>query len=168
MTWFEDAGGRARHNSASATPWARAAGRAVARARAGGGPALLEAKTYRYYNHHGIQNLGLKYRPDDEVLAWKERELGTAEIADASPVPEGAALLGRFLALVALIMVSAAGTEAFAQQVPTPASHFGFEIGTDRRLADWDQLVAFYEKLARASDHSSGATGSPVSVQNPR
>lgn len=25
-------------------------------------------------NHHGIQNLGLKYRPDDEVLAWKERD----------------------------------------------------------------------------------------------
>ena len=32
------------------------------------------AKTYRYYNHHGIQNLGLKYRPDEEVLAWKERD----------------------------------------------------------------------------------------------
>ena len=38
------------------------------------GPSLVEAKTYRFYNHHGIQNLGLKYRPDDEVLAWKERD----------------------------------------------------------------------------------------------
>jgi pyruvate dehydrogenase E1 component alpha subunit len=47
---------------------------AVARARAGDGPSLIEAKTYRYYNHHGIQNLGLKYRPDDEVLAWKARD----------------------------------------------------------------------------------------------
>jgi acetoin:2,6-dichlorophenolindophenol oxidoreductase subunit alpha len=47
---------------------------AVARARRGDGPSLVEAKTYRYYNHHGIQNLGLKYRPDDEVLAWKERD----------------------------------------------------------------------------------------------
>ena len=47
---------------------------AVARARRGDGPALIEAKTYRFYNHHGIQNLGLKYRPDDEVLAWKERD----------------------------------------------------------------------------------------------
>ena len=51
-----------------------AAGRAIDRARAGEGPAMLEAKTYRFYNHHGIQNLGLKYRPDDEVLAWKERD----------------------------------------------------------------------------------------------
>ena len=47
---------------------------AVARARRGEGPALIEAKTYRFYNHHGIQNLGLKYRPDDEVIAWKERD----------------------------------------------------------------------------------------------
>jgi acetoin:2,6-dichlorophenolindophenol oxidoreductase subunit alpha len=47
---------------------------AVDRARRGDGPSLVEAKTYRYYNHHGIQNLGLKYRPDDEVLAWRERD----------------------------------------------------------------------------------------------
>lgn len=47
---------------------------AVARARRGDGPALVEAKTYRFFNHHGIQNLGLKYRPDEEVLAWKERD----------------------------------------------------------------------------------------------
>ena len=47
---------------------------AVDRARRGEGPSLVEAKTYRFYNHHGIQNLGLKYRPDDEVLAWKARD----------------------------------------------------------------------------------------------
>ena len=39
-----------------------AAAEAVARARRGDGPSLIEAKTYRFYNHHGIQNLGLKYR----------------------------------------------------------------------------------------------------------
>jgi len=47
---------------------------AVARARRGEGPSMVEAKTYRFYNHHGIQNLGLKYRPDEEVLAWKARD----------------------------------------------------------------------------------------------
>jgi acetoin:2,6-dichlorophenolindophenol oxidoreductase subunit alpha len=51
-----------------------AAGEAVARARAGKGPTLLEAKTYRFYNHHGVQNLGLKYRPDSEVEVWKQRD----------------------------------------------------------------------------------------------
>jgi pyruvate dehydrogenase E1 component alpha subunit len=51
-----------------------AATEAVARARRGEGPALIEAKTYRFYNHHGIQNLGLKYRPDAEVDEWKARD----------------------------------------------------------------------------------------------
>jgi ABC-2 type transport system permease protein len=37
-------------------------------------------------------------------LVWKERETGTAEIADATPVGTGTALLGRFLALVAIIV----------------------------------------------------------------
>jgi acetoin:2,6-dichlorophenolindophenol oxidoreductase subunit alpha len=51
-----------------------AATEAVARARRGEGPSLIEAKTYRFYNHHGIQNLGLKYRPDAEVDEWKARD----------------------------------------------------------------------------------------------
>ena len=51
-----------------------AAVEAVERARQGGGPSLIEAKTYRFYNHHGIQNLGLKYRPDEEVATWKQRD----------------------------------------------------------------------------------------------
>ncbi len=51
-----------------------AAVEAVDRARRGDGPSLIEAKTYLYYNHHGIQNLGLKYRTDDEVASWRERD----------------------------------------------------------------------------------------------
>lgn len=51
-----------------------AAVEAAARARRGDGPSLIEAKTYRFYNHHGIQNLGLKYRADDEVAQWRERD----------------------------------------------------------------------------------------------
>lgn len=51
-----------------------AATHAVARARAGHGPSFIEAKTYRYYNHHGVQTLGVKYRDDAEVARWKERD----------------------------------------------------------------------------------------------
>jgi acetoin:2,6-dichlorophenolindophenol oxidoreductase subunit alpha len=51
-----------------------AATEAVARARRGEGPSLIESKTYRFYNHHGVQNLGLKYRTDDEVAEWKQRD----------------------------------------------------------------------------------------------
>ncbi len=51
-----------------------AAGEAIARARRGEGPTLLECKTYRYYDHVGVRGLGVKYRTDDEVMAWRERD----------------------------------------------------------------------------------------------
>ena len=49
---------------------------AVARARSGQGPTLIEGRTYRYYEH----SLGLNrivrdlYREDDEVEEWKKRD----------------------------------------------------------------------------------------------
>jgi pyruvate dehydrogenase E1 component alpha subunit len=49
---------------------------AVARARAGQGPSLIEGKTYRYYDH----SLGLgrivraPYRSDEEIERWKQRD----------------------------------------------------------------------------------------------
>ena len=46
----------------------------LARARAGDGPSFIEAKTYRYYNHHGVQTLGMKYRTDEEVEEWKKKD----------------------------------------------------------------------------------------------
>ena len=48
--------------------------RALVTIRAGEGPSFLECKTYRYFNHHGIQTLGMKYRSDDEVAGWRERD----------------------------------------------------------------------------------------------
>ncbi len=57
----------------------------------------------------------------------------------------------RRLHAAALLCLAALAAPASAQQVPTPASHLGFEIGADRKLADWDQLLGYYEKLAQAS-----------------
>ena len=51
-----------------------AASEAIARARAGDGPSFIEAKTYRFYNHHGVQVLGVKYRTDEELERWKQRD----------------------------------------------------------------------------------------------
>ena len=51
-----------------------AARRLVARARAGEGPALLEAKTYRYYDHQGVKGLRIPYRTQEEIDTWKERD----------------------------------------------------------------------------------------------
>ncbi|MEM0361203.1 MAG: thiamine pyrophosphate-dependent dehydrogenase E1 component subunit alpha [Sulfolobales archaeon] len=45
--------------------------KAVERARRGEGPTLIEARTYRWLDH-GMYYLG-KYRPDEEVMMWKQR-----------------------------------------------------------------------------------------------
>lgn len=51
----------------------RAAGEAVARAREGRGPTLLECRTYRIRAHaEGMREGG--YRTPEEIAAWKERD----------------------------------------------------------------------------------------------
>ena len=48
---------------------------AVERARAGEGPTLVEAKTYRYHHHsEGPLYDNMTYRPDEELAAWKARD----------------------------------------------------------------------------------------------
>lgn len=55
---------------------------AVDRARAGQGPTLIEAKTYRWYDHAGLAGAeigrmgayGLPYRTDRELQAWMARD----------------------------------------------------------------------------------------------
>ncbi|MFT5011376.1 MAG: TPP-dependent pyruvate/acetoin dehydrogenase alpha subunit [Patiriisocius sp.] len=51
-----------------------AAGEAIERARKGKGPTLLECKTYRFYDHVGVRGMGLTYRTDEELQAWKKRD----------------------------------------------------------------------------------------------
>ena len=50
-----------------------AAGAAVARARAGDGPSLLECETYRYYGHTVFDN-PLTYRSKEEEDHWRARD----------------------------------------------------------------------------------------------
>jgi hypothetical protein len=39
-----------------------------------------------------------------------------------------------------------------AASVPTPKSHFGHEMGVDRVLLDWDQVVSYFDKLSKSSE----------------
>jgi pyruvate dehydrogenase E1 component alpha subunit len=95
---------------------------AVDRARSGGGPSFIEARTYRFYGHF-LGDSPNRYRLDSEVAEWRERDpialfrctveeqamLDTAELdridrevgaqieaavqfAEESPVPEPEAL----------------------------------------------------------------------------
>ncbi|MEO2164202.1 MAG: hypothetical protein ABGY29_16915, partial [bacterium] len=54
-------------------------------------------------------------------------------------------LTGPCLALAAFGWVA-------AQDVPTPESHFGYEIGSEQRLANWTELTSYYERLAQTSE----------------
>ena len=47
---------------------------AVERAKRGEGPTLIEAKTYRYFDHQGIKGMRILYRDPAEVEAWKTRD----------------------------------------------------------------------------------------------
>ncbi len=37
--------------------------------------------------------------------------------------------------------------------IPTPSSHFGHRMGADRKLVQWADVISYYEKVARSSDH---------------
>jgi pyruvate dehydrogenase E1 component alpha subunit len=58
---------------------------AVERARSGGGPSLLEMKTYRFRGHS--RSDPAKYRPEGELDAWKARD--PIELLGARLVAEG-------------------------------------------------------------------------------
>ncbi|MFJ6141281.1 thiamine pyrophosphate-dependent dehydrogenase E1 component subunit alpha [Kitasatospora sp. NPDC092286] len=52
-----------------------AAEEAVGRARAGGGPAFLECRTYRFEGHHTMERrMKLRYRTPEEVSGWRARD----------------------------------------------------------------------------------------------
>jgi pyruvate dehydrogenase E1 component alpha subunit len=92
-----------------------AAAAAFARARAGEGPSLIEALTYRH-GGHSRADPG-KYRPDEEVAAWKARD----------PIPHyRERLLASGVAAEALDGIEAeskakvAAAEQFARGAPEP------------------------------------------------
>jgi pyruvate dehydrogenase E1 component alpha subunit len=91
---------------------------AVGRARDGSGPSLIEAKTYRFYNHHGVQNLGLKYRTDDEVDRWKQRDpIFTFEAALAAA---GTVTADEIAAVWDEVRADIAAAIEFAESSPLP------------------------------------------------
>ncbi|HEU0080387.1 MAG TPA: hypothetical protein VFQ76_22250, partial [Longimicrobiaceae bacterium] len=67
-------------------------------------------------------------------LVWKDREVGAAEIADAVPVPTAAVLLGRFLALVAVILAFHAAFMAGGLLLQALQGYHRFELGLYLRV----------------------------------
>ncbi|HEV2146160.1 MAG TPA: M1 family aminopeptidase [Longimicrobiaceae bacterium] len=76
-------------------------------------------------------------------LVWKAREVDVAEIADAAPVPEGALLLGRFLALVAMLATFQAAAMVGGMLIQALQGYYNFEIGLYLRIVFGLDLVHY-------------------------
>jgi hypothetical protein len=51
----------------------------------------------------------------------------------------------------ALILICLFSFPVHGQPIPSPSEHLGFEVGEDFKLADWGQIVGYYDKLGAAS-----------------
>ena len=93
---------------------------AVARARAGQGPSLIEGRTYRYYDH----SLGLgrivrvPYREDDEVEQWRQRD--PIAIHKQRLLEQGVATQEEIDAMEAEVQQQIEDAVAFARESPYP------------------------------------------------
>jgi TPP-dependent pyruvate/acetoin dehydrogenase alpha subunit len=83
-------------------------GRAVERARGGGGPTLIEAVTYRWFGHYAGDRAA--YRREEEVREWRERDPLIRARAALDPTDADA--------LDAAVEEEIAAALAFAQQSP--------------------------------------------------
>ena len=68
-------------------------------------------------------------------------------------------------AVIAPLALAAPGP--LSGQVPSPADHFGFDMGAERQLANWDDLTSYYEALAHASDRVAVDTLGPTTRGRP-
>jgi len=95
----------------------RVAGEAVARARAGEGPTLIECRTYRTRAHaEGMRDAG--YRTREEVDAWKQRDPITQQ---RSRIVEGALTSEEVVASIeAEVQAMVAEAAQFAADSPYP------------------------------------------------
>ncbi len=57
------------------------------------------------------------------------------------------------ISLSILLLLGASSFEAFGQQrVPSPEEYLGFEVGADRKLARWDQILGYIGQVDEAFD----------------
>jgi acetoin:2,6-dichlorophenolindophenol oxidoreductase subunit alpha len=93
-----------------------AAAEALERARTGGGPTLIEAKTYRYRGHS--RSDPARYRPAGELDEWKQRD--PIDVLGARLVAEGALSEADRQALWAEIQATVDAVAETASQAPVP------------------------------------------------
>jgi pyruvate dehydrogenase E1 component alpha subunit len=95
-----------------------AAGEFIEAARAGEGPALLECKTYRYYDHVGVTGMRIKYREQAEVDEWWKRDPVAA--FEMVLLDEGLLDPAAIAAVHESVLAETADAIAFADASPEP------------------------------------------------
>jgi len=98
---------------------------AVTRARAGHGPTLVEAKTYRYRDHAEFGGFKLYYRSDAEVAAWQARD--PIEIFSARLRSTGYLTVQELETIRLSIEAEVEEAVAFAESSPVPDPRALFE-----------------------------------------
>jgi hypothetical protein len=83
-------------------------------------------------------------------LVWRERDAGTGPIVDAAPVPEGAALAGRFLALVVMLAMFQVATMIGGLLIQALQGYSHFEPGLYLRAVFGMKLVDYVTLAALA------------------
>lgn len=95
------------------------AGEAIARARRGEGPTLVEAKTYRFFDHVGIRGMGVVYRTDEEVIEWRKRD--PIDLFEQQLVDMGVTSAENIQQVRERVMFEIREAIAFAEAAPLPS-----------------------------------------------
>lgn len=107
---------------------------AVARARAGEGPTLIEVVTYRYNEHSEGLRLGTDYRPVDEREAWLKKD--PLVLFRERLIAEHGLTAERMDALEQEILAEVDAAVAFAENSPFPDPSVAFDdLYTDSEYA---------------------------------
>jgi len=53
------------------------------------------------------------------------------------------------------------------EQVTSPEEYFGFQLGSDRNIARWDKIVAYFQVLGKQSDKLKVIDMGPSTMGNP-
>jgi hypothetical protein len=73
----------------------------------------------------------------------------------------------RTLTLTLLLLLLATGVATAQTKIPTPAEVLAFTPGDDRKLASWDQVVDYFQRLDGASDRVNFETLGTTTVGKP-
>ena len=99
---------------------------AVQRARAGAGPTLIEAKTYRYLEHAEMIGVFMGgYRSEEEIAAWKQRD--PIRLLRDRLLTQGVLAEAEAARVEAEVQAEVEEAVAFARQSPYPSPEALFE-----------------------------------------